>query len=395
MGTKIVSHENPTLKGENNMDGISGVHAGSDRKRTLSASYYIQPDILAREKENIFFRTWQFACHASELVEPGNFVTITIFDQKIFLTKGNDDVIRAFYNVCPHRGHTLVEGSGTKKRLTCPYHAWTFTLEGKLRGMPRKENTDVPSRSDICLNEVRVDQILDFIFVNLDPDAQSLAEFAPGLEEQMLEAVPDIREMVLVKGDTLGASYFCEANWKVMVDNYLECHHCAVAHDTFNDIMDIENSKFTLHPNYTHQVAPTRMVAENRAFPLDLEHDVTVAHFWFMYPNIGFGLFPGTRSFYLSSFLPVTPDQSRRTSTFLVPKEPTDPGMKERDRLRSEWSSTVVTLEDKALCENVQIGLHQRGYDQGWYVTDPEEHGISEHAMRHFHNHYLASMEAL
>ena len=365
----------------------------TENKRTLAARYYIQPDILEQEKENVFFRTWQYACHASQLAEPGSFVTMEIFDQKLLLSKGHDDIIRAFYNVCPHRGHTLVEGSGVKTRFTCPYHAWTFSLDGRLRGMPRGENTDAPSRSGICLSEVRVDRLIDFIFVNLDPEAQPLSEFVPGLEEQIREVVPDLSDMALVTGDQLGASYPCEANWKVLVDNYLECHHCGVAHDTFNDIMDIANSKFSLHPNYTHQIAPTKKIENNRAFPLNLEHDVTVAHFWYMYPNIGFGLFPGARAFYLSAWTPITVDQAHRTSTFLEPKAPTDPGMLERSRARSKWSSSVVTLEDKALCENVQIGLHQRGYTQGWYVTDPEQHGISEHAMRHFHDLYLAAME--
>ena len=141
--------------------------------------------------------------------------------------------------MCPHRGHQLVEGSGNKRVVTCPYHAWTFGLEGNLRGMQKRDATIAPERSEICLSEVRVDQIVDFLFVNLDPDAKPLAEFAPGLETQILEYCPDLPDLVVEGDAAYGHTYDCEANWKVLLDNYLECHHCGPAHHSFDDMMDI------------------------------------------------------------------------------------------------------------------------------------------------------------
>ena len=135
------------------------------------------------------------------------------------------------------------------------------------------------------------------------------------------------------------------------------------------------------------------MKAQNKAFPLDLEHDVTTGHFWFLFPNTVFGQFPGTQGFYASRFDPVTPDLTQRRSLSMATSIPTDPGMHERAQLRSDWSSNVVSQEDRALCENVQKGLHQRGYIQGWYITDPDAHDISEHAMRHFHDIYLDAID--
>lgn len=369
------------------------LQANSDRQRTPNATYYISDDVLGAERETIFFNSWQFAGHISQVASPGDFVTTSIFDQNILIVRGQDNEIRAFYNVCPHRGHQLVEGEGNKRVITCPYHAWTFGLEGNLRGLKKGANTATPDRAEVCLSSIRVDQLAGFLFVNLNPDAPTLAEFAPGLEEQILTTCPELPDLVLEEGAALGHTYECGANWKVLLDNYLECHHCGPAHDSFNDMMDIANSKFELFENYTYQIAPTAQKTESKAFPLDLEHDVTVGHFWFLFPNTVFGQFPGTRGFYISRFDPVTPDLTQRRTLSLITAEPTDLDMMRRHKLRSDWSVNVVSQEDRALCENVQRGMHQRGYQQGWYITDPDEHGISEHAMRYFHDLYLAALE--
>ena len=233
------------------LDHLENTVVGSDRQRTLAADYYINDNKLKEEKERIFFRSWLYACHASELADAGSFVTTKIFDQSIFLVKDRDGQIRAFYNVCPHRGHQLVEGLGKKSRITCPYHAWAFALDGKRIGSRRSKTLTGPSNDEICLSEIRVDRLVDFIFVNLDPQAQPLSTFAPGLEEQMLSVEPDLPAMKPEEAVQLDIDYPCEANWKVLVDNYLECHHCVNAHDQFNDMMDLSQSSFALHKNYT------------------------------------------------------------------------------------------------------------------------------------------------
>lgn len=366
----------------------------SSRTRTLAAKYYISDDILAAEKKRLFFKNWLFACHASELDEVGAYRTLSIFDQNLFLVRTKEGEIKGFYNVCPHRGHMLLEGQGQKRGITCPYHAWTYSLDGQLIGARGLKSASGVNKSDICLSSVRVDQVLDLIFVNLDPNAPPLNEFAPGLSEQLLSACPDILSYRPAhnNNEELGHTYLCEANWKVMIDNYLECYHCENAHRTFSDMMDIPSSRFTLHQNYTFQVAPTAMKAENQAFPLNLEHDVTVGHFWFLFPNTVFGQFPGVPGFYISRFDPLTPDRTSRVTTTLIPEQMPDPDAARRDRLRAEWTVNVVAVEDQALCENVQRGMHQMGFQQGYYITDPHAHNISEHAMRYFHDLYLQAM---
>lgn len=366
--------------------------SASDTERCLPARYYTDADALVADRR-ILLESWQLAGHVTQLPEPGDIVLAEISGQDLFLARGQDGAVRAFFNVCPHRGHRLIDSDGNRRVLTCPYHAWTYGLDGRLRGMRRTATTSAPARSDITLGAVRLDTLAGFVFVNLSGTAPPLEEVAPGLEEQILSHVPEIEAMVPEDGPALGHSYRCDANWKVLIDNYLECHHCGPAHHSFDDMMDIGASRFALYPSYTFQIAPTAMKADNAAFPLNLDHDVTTGHFWWLFPNTVLGQFPGVPGFYASRFDPVAPGRTERRTLSLIAAEPTDPDMMRRHRLRSDWSVNIFSQEDRALCENVQRGMRSMAFERGWYVTDPDQHGLSEHAMRHFHSTYLAALK--
>ena len=157
----------------------------SDRLRAMAARYYVDHTILAREKEQLFFRTWQYACHVDELDSPGAFVTTEVLGQNVFVVRSEGGEIRAFYNVCPHRGHKLVDGKGNKSTIVCPYHQWSFALDGSVRGTRTTSTSHAPEKARIHLSAVRVDRLLDFVFVNLDPQAEPIADFWPGLEEHI------------------------------------------------------------------------------------------------------------------------------------------------------------------------------------------------------------------
>lgn len=355
--------------------------------RTLPASTYVDPAVLEAEKEELFFRGWHFVGHAGRLAEAGQYVTTSIFDQDIFVIRGFDGELRAFYNVCPHRGHRLVDGSGSKSRIACPYHAWTYDLEGQLLRARGDGRDGGFSRSSICLSAVRVDRILDFVFINLDPRAEPLAEYAPGLADSIAAAVPDLADYEPRDDvDYFGGAYKC--NWKVMLDNFLECYHCEVAHPSFADMMDITSNRFTLHDNYSYQYVSTARKAQNAAFPLDLEEDALEGHFWFLFPNTMLSVFPGVKNFSVSRAEPDGPEKTVRFFDTFAP-----PGTsREREEARSKWGLEVVNEEDKTLCENVQRGMHQRGYTQGYYFVDPERHNLTEEAVKFFHDLYRERM---
>ena len=104
----------------------------------LESRYYTDPAIFAQEKERIFFRTWQFACHASQVARPGDYVTFKIADQNLFVIRDTVGELQCFYNVCQHRAHELLSGAGNRKAIVCPYHAWTYQTNGRLRGAGRR-----------------------------------------------------------------------------------------------------------------------------------------------------------------------------------------------------------------------------------------------------------------
>ena len=361
--------------------------------RALAAKYYADNDVLKDEIEKLFFRTWQYACHTSELAEPGSYVAVSLLGQNIFVTRDQQGDIRAYYNVCPHRGHKLVEGSGKKSVIVCPYHQWSFTLDGNLRSMRQVSTSDAPERDKVCLTEVRVDTFLDFVLINLDPDAEPVSEFWPGMEEHVRETCPDLSSYKLSVSASVIQPVDVAANWKVQIDNFLECQHCRHGHVSFADMLDINGQKTTLFKNGAYNFIPSSGKADNLAHPLDPEHDLMDLHFWHLFPNMGVGQFSGPGNFGFYQWLPLGPDRAIRISVSLDVAEPTDPGMEERQRLRTEWVRETLQREDVEFMESVQEGMHQKGFDQGWYIVDWDNQEFSEAMMQHFHTTYLEWME--
>ncbi len=356
--------------------------------RTLPAYYYTEPDVLALEKRHLFFRTWQFACHVSALPTPGAYATMSIFDQDIVLVRGQDDVVRAFYNVCAHRGHRLVEGSGEAGRLVCPYHAWTYGLDGRLIGIRRGRDTTQVPRSEICLAEIRVDRLLDFYFINLDPEADPLASYAEGLAEDIEAATPGIRTFERTGNWRMFDEPFA-CNWKALVDNYLECYHCETAHPTFCDMFDCTGIRHTFARHHMHQHLPTAMKAETAAYRLDLDRHLLDGNFWFLFPNTLIGTVPGEPSINVSRVMPTGPETCIRDTQLFV-RPGADP-----DHLaaRDAFASEKVGAEDRALVENVQRGMRSQGFNQGHYIVDPHEETFTEEGVRFFHTRYASVME--
>ncbi|MEM7294795.1 MAG: Rieske (2Fe-2S) protein [Pseudomonadota bacterium] len=141
-----------------------------ERAYALPGYLYYDPAVYAREQSQIFNRSWQYVCHVSRIVNPGDYCVRDIGDQSIVVVRGNDGTVSAFHNVCQHRAHRLVEGAGnTGSAITCPYHNWSYELGGALRHAPKSEHVVDFNKSAICLSGVRVEDLCGFIFVNLDP----------------------------------------------------------------------------------------------------------------------------------------------------------------------------------------------------------------------------------
>lgn len=211
--------------------------------RSLEARYYTDPQIFEAEKSGVLAQTWQFAGHASQLDRPGAYFAFELAGESLFCIKGRDGEIRTFYNVCQHRAHQLVDGSGRTSVVVCPYHAWTYELTGELRAGPNLQSVSGFDKSTVCLTGVRTEVFCGFIFVNLNPEAQPMDDWFPGVRQELETFVPNWAELRPMEWVEIPES----CNWKVSVENYSECYHCSLNHHTFsNGVIRPETYDFSL-----------------------------------------------------------------------------------------------------------------------------------------------------
>ena len=206
---------------------------------TLSSEFYLSPDLYELEKKQIFYKNWQYVAHESMLADPGDYITLSICDENIFVIRSSDNQLRAFYNVCRHRAHELLQGNGNvRKLIVCPYHAWSYSNSGDLLRAPLSEHRSEFDKAAFCLREIRLESFCGFVFVNLDDKCESLQTIAGDLEQDIRSRVPYIDDLQFVGADMLGETRI-QAGWKVVVDNYVECYHCRPAHKDFASIIDM------------------------------------------------------------------------------------------------------------------------------------------------------------
>ena len=230
------------------------IHEEPQHSYTLPSRLYLDESIYEQEKQKIFYCNWHYAGHLSQLNKPGDYLTATVADESIFIVRGQDDTLRGFYNVCRHRAHQLLEGSGNTRNIVCPYHAWSYALDGELRHARNSEKVPGFDKSEFCLQPVRVDTLCDFVFFNLDPDAESLDSHAPGLAQDIQERVPELGNLHVVDSMSLGSAI--AANWKVVVDNFVECYHCAPGHPDFVSLFDMSSYQLDTYSNWSRQLGP-------------------------------------------------------------------------------------------------------------------------------------------
>ena len=352
--------------------------AEPERSFTLPSYLYTDPAVYEIEKERIFYRTWQYIAHKSFFNEPGDYITAQICDQNIFVMMGKDGELRAFYNVCQHRAHELLpKGTGNVKSvIVCPYHAWTFEREGDLRGAPRSDKRPGFKKEDYSLKQVRLEMFLDCVFINLDPNAVSLAEQAGDLEKDIREKIPFYSDLKSQVDGGLNGT-FIKAGWKVVIDNYVECYHCDHAHPDFADLICMDTYQHDTFGLWARQLG-LDIKKDNSAYQLSGDEPFMQSAFWFLWPNTTFNILPGTEELNISAVRPLGLDETDFGGHSISVSG-------SRFKGRADYASDVLVPEDVALCESVQRGLHSKGYSQGPMIVDPDRSGRGEHAIHHFH----------
>lgn len=349
--------------------------ADPEKSYTIPKDYYTDPAIFAREKEAIFFKAWNYVCHTSQVAEAGAYVTVRIIDQNIVVMRGQDEVLRAFYNVCSHRAHELLHGCGHTRMITCPYHAWTYHTDGKLRTAVGQKRVEGFEADEFALKQVKLEEYAGFIFVNLDPDASPLHAEAGSLADDIKGYCADVPGLKFAHRLT----YEIKANWKNVVDNFLECYHCSVAHPAFVDLVDIKNYHTKTYGLYSSHISPPGR-SDNAAYQIP---DGPSGNFaaWWLWPNVTFNVFPGSANITVLHIQPTGPETTlEHFDFFFADATPT-----EGERQAIDYVDKVLQPEDIGLVESVQRGLHSRGYTQGRLMVDKDRSYNSEHGLHHFH----------
>ena len=352
--------------------GYSDVAA---RSLSLRSEAYTEQPWYGVDQRDIIAKSWQWVCHVEKLRAPGAYVTAVIAGQPIVVVRDREGHLRAFYNVCKHRAHELLSGEGNTTRIMCPYHAWVYKLDGQLVRAPETEHLEDFRPSDICLTQIQVEEFAGFIYVNLDPGADSLPVQSGDLETEIRHWAPDIDKLTF--GRRL--SYDLRANWKNVVDNFLECYHCPTAHKDFCDLVDMDTYKVTTYGIYSSHMANAGQ-GTNSAY--DVSNATIRTHaVWWLWPTTCLMRYPGRSSMIVLNIIPVGPDRTLETYDFFL--ETPEPDAMELDAMR--YLDEVLQVEDIGLVESVQRGMSTPAFQQGRIVNDPDGSGKSEHAVHHFH----------
>jgi phenylpropionate dioxygenase-like ring-hydroxylating dioxygenase large terminal subunit len=331
--------------------------------RTLPWSWYVDPAVHRLEQERIFRRFWQYVARTDETAERASFHTSRAGDIPVLLVRDREGELRAFLNVCRHRGSIVCKGSGRRETLQCPYHAWTYGLDGRLLKAPRSDREGGFDADELGLVRLQVDTWGPFVFVNPDLDA-------PPLEE----ALDDVPELIAAAGVDVNALRFLsraeseyEANWKICAENFLECYHCAVAHPGFSAAMDVSPDAYLL------ETGTLRMTQHGAPRPeprggYDLTGEVERGQFHLLFPGTVVNVMPGRPNFSIGPIVPLTPERTYRFLDYFVAPD-ADEGWVE-DMLAFD---AQVSSEDRVLVERVQAGVRSGLLDEGHLMPRSEQ----------------------
>jgi len=329
-------------------------HAPLAQASTIPATWYVDPRIAELERLSVFSKTWQLVARTDQLQAPGEFVTSTVAGEPVVVVRGNDGVLRAFYNVCRHHAAAVVtQPCGKASLLHCPYHGWNYGLDGSLKGMPEFEGVENFDRSKNGLVPIRVETWECFVFVNLDDHAAPLLQFLGGLVQRV--APLGISKLHYFDSRT----YNIHCNWKVFVDNYLDGgYHVPHLHKDLNSVLDYKNYTIENEDRYSLQSSPLVASDENAAMESTRKGD-RAWYFW-QHPNLMVNCYEG----YMDTNLVIPVDVDHCTVIFDFYFAGTGEAHREYNE-RSVNVGSGVQEEDLGICEDVQRGLKSRAYRAG------------------------------
>jgi choline monooxygenase len=332
---------------------------------TIPARWYRDSAFLEAERRSVFGRTWQYVGQSDCLKAPGSYLACEVTGEPILVARARDGRLHAFSNVCRHRGAILAEGSGLTTVIRCPYHAWSYSLEGRLMGTPEFEGVENWDRSQICLPQFRVETWGPFVFVNQDAEAPPLLEVLGDIPREIGQiGCPFDRLRFSYRRD-----YVVNCNWKVYIDNYLEGYHLPAAHPSLMRELDYAQYRVETFRYHSSHIAPIRSADGSEARRYEFTDNSRNALYYWIFPNFMLNIYPDNLSSNL--ILPLDTDRTLTIFEWFGYSSEVEQGTID--------FSDEIQQEDIRVCESAQRGLQSRNYNQGRFSVK------RENGVHHFH----------
>jgi len=336
--------------------------------RTLPGAYYTSAEVFAEERERIGRRFWHCVGRAADLAQPGDYFLAEIAGESLIVVRDRGGTARALYNVCRHRGTRLCEAAEGRlsETIQCPYHAWTYRLDGALIGAPHMQDVPGFDKREYPLHQTALDEWHGFLFVSLALDPDPLEALLAPLDER----VAPFGLATLRRGHR--ADYDVRANWKLIFQNYSECLHCPVIHPELssvlpytsgaNDLVDglVLGGYMTIAPPHESATLSGRACAA--PFPALSADDRRRAYYYTVFPNLMLSLHPDYVVAY--QVWPLAADRSRVRCDWLFHPAAAGAAFRPDDAI-GFWD--VTNRQDWHICEQSQLGVQSRVYQPGPY----------------------------
>ena len=335
--------------------------------KTLPQRYFVSDEVFAREQEAIFEAQWVCVGHQSEVARAGDYMLADVVGESLIVVRDQQATIRTFYNVCRHRGTRLTEEqSGHCAAIQCPYHAWTYALDGRLIGAPQMEDAPGFSKTDYPLKPANLALWEGFIFVNLSETALPLAQvFAPLTGKFAHWNLPQLRSAKRVEYDV-------QANWKLIFENYSECYHCPGVHPMLSKVSPYDSAENDLCEGpflggfmTIAEGASLTMSGNACARPVGAiaSEDHARVFYYSIFPNILLSMHPDYVM--VHQIWPQSPTRTRVVCDWFFHADAADEvGFNPEDAVEF-WD--VTNKQDWHVCELSQQGIASRAYEPGPY----------------------------
>lgn len=354
---------------------------------TLSGKYYTSPEIYAQEQERIFGRRWICIGRAEQLVQPGDYFLCQVGGESLIVVRQPGGKLRAYYNLCRHRGTRLCEQERGRFSATiqCPYHAWTYNLRGELVGAPLMDEVTGFNKADYPLHPAALAEWGGFLFANLSTDPEPFeTAFAPLMEKFSQWKLPELRVM-------RQAEYQVQANWKLIVQNYSECYHCPLIHPDLARRTPFRSGQNDLYAGpflggfmeLSHESGSLTMSGRACAIPIGgiSGEETQRVYYYSIFPQMLLSLHP---DYVMCHILwPVSVAETRVLCEWLFdPAASAQPGFDPDDAMRF-WDMT--NRQDWHVCELAQLGVSSRRYA-------PSPYSSTESLLAAFDQEYLHAL---